>query len=218
MKAGMSLDGKISYVRGQGGKITGNISQQYTHELRNINDAILIGSGTAIIDDPSLTTRFIGGRTKDPVRIILDTNLRVPVTAKIFRQVSEAPTWIFCSPDASPENERNLADAGAVIRRVAVDNDKILDLNEILTILAKDNITSILVEGGAKVHAAMLRQNLVDEMYLFIAPFFIGEQGTPLFDDAGFKMNEDGYRLHRVEVKQLGSDALIHGFLSNLIS
>ena len=101
MKAGMSLDGKITYRKGHGGKITGSEAGLFTHELRNSLDAILVGIGTAIIDNPSLTTRLPDDEHgRDPVRVILDTHLRFPEKMKMLRQKSTAPTWIFCGPDA----------------------------------------------------------------------------------------------------------------------
>lgn len=216
MKAGMSLDAKISYKKGQGGKITGSRSCQLTHKLRNSLDAILIGVETAIVDNPSLTARVNEeGVARDPLRVILDTHLRLPVAASLLHQESDSPTWIFCGPDATPINEQKLAGAGAVIHRVPVDQSNQLDLQAVLKVLGSSNITSVLVEGGAKIHSSMLQQNLVDEVYLFIAPFFIGQQGTPLLSGLGHPENKTGCRLQQVEVRQLGDDTMIHGILTD---
>ena len=119
MKAGMSMDGRITRQRGSGGQITGEQSRLFTHRLRDTFDAILIGIETARIDDPSLTTRLPDGKGRDPLRIILDTSLNLDPQAKMLHQGSSAPTWIFCGPEASPEREQNLSRAEVVVHRVA---------------------------------------------------------------------------------------------------
>ena len=214
MKAGMSLDAKISHQRGLGGPITGEQSRLLTHRLRDSLDAILIGVGTAFIDDPSLTTRLPGDRGRDPLRVILDTSLRLDLQAKLLRQESAAPTWIFCGPEASPERERNLKQAGAVVHRVAQNERGRLDLHEVLTVLGQADINSVLVEGGATVHGAMLEQGLVDQVYLFMAPFFIGQQGTPLIQDNADVSDIRDINLTSIEVRRLGDDILIQGLVS----
>ncbi|MDW7771914.1 MAG: bifunctional diaminohydroxyphosphoribosylaminopyrimidine deaminase/5-amino-6-(5-phosphoribosylamino)uracil reductase RibD [Desulfobulbaceae bacterium] len=215
MKAGMSLDARISYRLGQGGRITGVRAGRITHQLRNWLDGVLIGIDTAIIDNPSLTCRLEEKSARDPLRIILDTHLRLPPGSKLLRQQSDSPTWIFCGPDAPAGNERILAGAGAVIHKVRTGRNNRLDLREVLTILGRADITSVLVEGGAGIHASMLAQNLVDEVYLFIAPFFIGDQGPSLL--SGFSHGEgNGHkRLRNVEVLQLGEDAMVHGIMAD---
>lgn len=214
MKAGMSLDGKISYRKGYGGRITGSKAGTFTHSLRNSLDAILVGVGTTIIDNPSLTSRLPGDeRGRDPVRVILDTHLRLPSDLKILRQESTAPTWIFCGPDAANESERRLAGQGAVIHRVGLNEKKQLDLREVLLHIGKLNINSVLVEGGAAIHGSMLHHQLVDEVFLFIAPFFIGQSGTPLLEGFSFDEHAKNHCLRNVSTQQLGDDMLIHGFL-----
>jgi len=219
MKAGMSLDAKISYRIGQGGTITGPAATRLTHQLRDSLDAILIGVDTALIDNPSLTTRLPDkGDARDPMRILLDANLRLPSDSALLNQQSDAPTWIFCGPDAPAAHEKILVSAGAVIHRVRQGEDNRLDIREILATLGRAGITSVLVEGGAKIHASMLRLNLVDEVYLLIAPVFVGQQGTSLLNgsispDAGVVS-----RLHTVLAQKLEDDILIHGFLNDRVS
>lgn len=214
MKAGMSLDGRISHGPGMGGRISGEGSWLYTHRLRNTLDAILVGIGTALIDDPSLTTRLpVSESGRDPVRIILDTHLRLPPGAKLLSRQSQAPTWIFCAPEASTAAEKALTGSGAFIHRVGTGTEGQLDCREIMTLLGKAGITSVLAEGGAGVHASLLRARLVDEVYLFVAPIFIGSQGTPLLAGDILRAPHQFPRLHSIEVKQLGEDVLIHGLI-----
>jgi len=211
MKAGLSLDGKITFRHRQGEAITGPEARQYVHRLRNQVDAILIGVETAIIDDPSLTTRLAGGEeTRDPVRIVLDTSLRLPPEARLLNQESTAETWIFCGEGATREKEVRLADRGARICRVPVDGAEQVALPAMLSLLGARNITSLLVEGGARVHGTFYGQHLVDEVALLYAPFIIGDSGTPLV--RGYRLESSRSIpavLRDVSLQVLGNDILV---------
>jgi diaminohydroxyphosphoribosylaminopyrimidine deaminase/5-amino-6-(5-phosphoribosylamino)uracil reductase len=211
MKAGMSLDGKITYQKGQGGAITGTETRRFVHTLRNQSDAILIGGETARIDNPSLTTRLKDQESRDPLRIIIDSRLRIDPETKIFKQQSNASTWIFCTSQAPKEKQDILRQAGAIIYRVSATDKGQVDLTDVLRILGKNNITSLLVEGGAAIHGSFLSQGLVDEVYLFLAPFFIGDTGLPLLKGYSTVMPDRTVRLRDVTVRQFGEDSLIHG-------
>jgi diaminohydroxyphosphoribosylaminopyrimidine deaminase/5-amino-6-(5-phosphoribosylamino)uracil reductase len=213
MKAGMSLDAKISPARGRGGRITGSQSAAVTHRLRDALDAILVGVDTAITDNPSLTARLEDREdARDPLRVILDTNLRLPPKANVLTQHSSAPTWIFCGLDAPAERERDLAGRGAVIHRVAAGPDGRIDLRAVLSFLGGADVCSVLVEGGAAVHASLLAARLVDELYLFVAPYFIGAQGVSLLGDYTSAGAGSVSRFRMTEARMLGGDILIHGF------
>jgi diaminohydroxyphosphoribosylaminopyrimidine deaminase/5-amino-6-(5-phosphoribosylamino)uracil reductase len=173
------------------------------HELRDQLDAILIGIGTALIDNPSLTTRLENGR--DPLRVILDSQLRLPPEAKLLRQQSDATTWIFCGLEALPERQQRLEQAGAIIQRVDVDRHGQLELRSVLQQIGKSGLSSVLVEGGAAVHGAFLRAGLADEVCLFVAPCFIGEPGTPLLTGFG----PADLLLTEMTAEQLGRDLLL---------
>jgi len=211
MKAGLSLDGKITFRRRQGEAITGPAAGQYVHRLRNQVDAILVGVETAIIDDPSLTARLAGGEeSRDPLRIVLDTSLRLPPEARMLNQASIAETWIVCGEGAAKAREVRLADRGARVCRVPVDGAGRVDLPAALGLLGSRNITSLLVEGGARVHGAFYGQGLVDEVVLLYAPFIIGDSGTPLVE--GFRLESDRAHvptLHDVSLQLLGDDILV---------
>ncbi len=213
MKAGMSLDGRISYRQGAGGVITGAASHRLVHRLRDRFDAILIGVGTALVDDPSLTTRIAERVGRDPLRVVLDSRLRLPVDARMLQQSSDAATWIFCGPLASSTREAELTDAGAAVYRVGLDEQGGLDLAQVLVKLGKAGLTSVLVEGGATVHGSFLRRDLVDEVYLFLAPFFIGEEGLPVISGFGIDSAGAAARLHDVQVDRPGDDILVRGIL-----
>jgi len=132
MKAGMSLDGKLSYQDGKPGQITGEKSHRRLHSLRNSLDAILIGSGTVTADNPSLTTR-IGKGGRDPLRVILDSSLKLSLESKILHLESSAPTLIFCSTAAEAQKQEILSEMnGILVQTVSHDNENGLDLDEIL--------------------------------------------------------------------------------------
>ena len=212
MKAGMSLDGKITYQQGRGEAITGIESRAEVHQLRNRLDAILIGARTLAIDNPSLTTRLEQEESaRDPLRIILDSGLNSDPASRIFHQDSNAETWIFCADDAPAERQTVLEQCGARIFRVKKTAQGHVNLHAMLTVLAEKNILSLLVEGGATVLGAFLADKLVDEAYLFIAPFFIGERGDSLLK--GYAADRDTVQqLVHVNVRQIGTDCLIHGY------
>ncbi|MDH4317481.1 MAG: bifunctional diaminohydroxyphosphoribosylaminopyrimidine deaminase/5-amino-6-(5-phosphoribosylamino)uracil reductase RibD [Desulfobulbaceae bacterium] len=212
MKAGMSLDGKISYRPGQGGKITSSQSSLHVHHLRDQLDAILIGIGTAEIDDPSLNVRLEGGDGRDPLRVVIDPDLRLSPSAKMLHLDSTAQTWIFCKHNCSVERHKALTGQGAVIHETATNGDGRLNLLEVLQVLGRHGVTSLLVEGGAKIHASMLGSGLVDEVNLFVAPFFIGDAGVPLLDGLSFASREQAFKLHKVETMMMGDDILIRGY------
>ena len=215
MKAGMSLDGKISLCRGQGTALTGPESQRLVHQLRNRVDAILIGVETALIDNPSLTTRLAGvPETRDPLRIVLDSRLRLSAEARMLTQDSAAATWIVCSQEASLAQEARLVARGAQVVRLPPDQEGRIDLNGLVRFLGDNNLTSVLVEGGARVHGAFYRQGLVDELLLFYAPCIIGDQGIPLVQ--GFSLKGRGHApiLGSSLVQSLGDDFLFRALVS----
>jgi diaminohydroxyphosphoribosylaminopyrimidine deaminase/5-amino-6-(5-phosphoribosylamino)uracil reductase len=214
MKAGASLDGRIAAASGQSGWITNEKSRAYVHRLRDRVDAILVGAGTALVDDPSLTTRLKRGKGQDPVRVILDSKLRMSVDAKMLQQSSQADTWIFCGPYADTKKAQALIKAGAVVKPMAVDEDGRLDLMAVLCELGKAQLTSVLVEGGSRVHGAFLRAGLIDEVHIFIAPTFIGGDGVPLLDDLALTTVQQAPRFSRTKVRRFGDDILISGIFS----
>jgi diaminohydroxyphosphoribosylaminopyrimidine deaminase/5-amino-6-(5-phosphoribosylamino)uracil reductase len=214
MKAGLSLDGKITYQGRKTGGITGRESRAAVHRLRDRCDAIMVGIGTVVSDDPSLTTRLPGRKKgKDPVRVVLDTGLSIPEHARILLQQSAAPTLVFCGPDADAEKAARLENRGTVICRVDKDAGGGVDLSLVLRELGERGITSVLVEGGARVHGAILKRRLYDYAYLFYAPLFAGDQGLSFlsgYDSAG---GDSAFRLAEVRSRRYGADLLISGCL-----
>lgn len=211
LKAGTSLDGRIATRAGHSGWITNEQSRREVHRLRNRTDAILVGAGTARCDDPSLTTRLAGRRGRDPLRVVLDPTLGLNPGAKMLTQDSPAATWIFCAPGAPENRWASLAAAGAVIKAVPETAPGRLDLTAILVELGRVGITSLLVEGGGRVHGAFLQAGLVDEMYLFLAPCFLGADGVPVVDMPGPELVGDSPRLQVKRTRRFGGDLLVVG-------
>jgi len=212
LKAGMSIDGRIAALPGQATMITGKQSRHRVHVLRNQVDAILVGIGTALTDDPSLTTRLHGsGQGHDPLRVILDADLQLPVGAKLLQQDSAARTWIFCRRGAEKKKRQQLEAAGAAIKTVPVTAKGFLDLRVVLSLLGEAQITSIMVEGGSRVHGSFLDAGLVDQLLLFVAPRFLGEQGVPLATFPGMKKSKKLPQFKIIRTRRYGEDILLEG-------
>ena len=213
MKAGVSLDGRLNYQYGHGGWITGEQSAREVHKLRDKVDAILVGRKTVEIDNPSLTTRLTGTVSKDPIRIILDSDLSTSLSSKVYHLESQAPTWVVCAADAPKVKKDEFQDLG--IKLIEIDRrGKGLDLRLLLKALGKESICSVLVEGGARLHGAFLREKLFDYVHLFYAPLFAGDDGVPLIEGYGVQGRHAAPRLEHVIHKRLGDDILISGQVS----
>lgn len=212
LKTAMSLDGKIATTSGESQWITGQPAREYVHRLRNIYDAILVGVGTVLADDPSLTTRLPEGGGKDPVRIVLDSKARTPVTARVITQTSPAPTIIVTAPNAPAENLLRLKEAGAQVIEIPSGKGGI-DLALLLKELGRREISSLLVEGGAGVNGSFVAGNLVDKFYWFVAPKLIGGAGAPgPVGDPGIAALRDAISLKNIKLNRYGEDICIEGY------
>lgn len=212
MKAALSLDGRIAVASGQPGWISNEKSRRYTHRMRGQVDGILIGIGTALADDPSLTTRLPGPKRRDPVRIVLDVNLRLPTHARMLGLDSKAETLVFCGPCAAPAKMKSLRQAGAVPIVTPLDTNGRIDLKEVLLELGRRHISSLLVEGGSLVHSSFLAQGLVDQLNLFYGPFFIGGDGVPVAGEFGLQGVEQARRLKEITTRRFDNDLMIEGY------
>ncbi|MCL2766590.1 MAG: bifunctional diaminohydroxyphosphoribosylaminopyrimidine deaminase/5-amino-6-(5-phosphoribosylamino)uracil reductase RibD [Peptococcaceae bacterium] len=176
-KAAMSIDGKIATYTGQSQWITGAAARAYGHQLRDRYDAILVGRGTVLADNPSLTTRLEHGVGRDPVRIILDSGANTSPEAKVISLDSPAPTIIAATTSANSRKISSLERAGA---QVLITNEgSRVELYSLMRKLAGMNITSVLIEGGAQVHGAAFEARIVDKVVWFIAPRIIGGDNAP---------------------------------------
>lgn len=206
LKLAASLDGKIAGMGGSPLRLTGSSAQERTHELRNTVGAIAVGVGTVLSDDPLLTTRLeTGGR--NPLRAVFDTDLRTPLSARIVTDRS-APTVLFCAQDASESAAAKLEAAGIEIIRLPRVAQGI-SLDAALRELARRGLTHVLIEGGGTVAAAVLRERLVQRVWMFYAPLFVGDGAPAIRMD---RLPDGGLlRLTDTRVEVLGEDVLITG-------
>jgi diaminohydroxyphosphoribosylaminopyrimidine deaminase/5-amino-6-(5-phosphoribosylamino)uracil reductase len=211
LKAAVTLDGKIATRTGDSKWITGREARTETHRLRDESDAILVGVGTVLSDDPALTVRHAEGR--DPVRVVLDAGLRTPPTAAVLDRASAsgAGTLIFHAPDADAARHRALVGPG--VELIAVPRHaRGVDLVEVLRVLGERGLVRLLVEGGAHVHGTFLDLGLADRAAIFIAPRIIGDTDAISFAaGSGVESIEHAWRLVRTRVQALGSDWLVCG-------
>lgn len=209
LKTATTADGRIATQSGDSQWITGPDARAAGHILRATHDAILVGSGTAIHDDPSLTCRLPGMARRSPVRIVLDGRMRLPLTHRLVATAREVPTWIVILHPRSPDQtERRDAfvSAGVDLIEVDMDDDGNPNLGQALEEIANRGITRILIEGGGRVAAAFLRGRMVDEIVWFRAPCVIGGDGIPAIGGYGVDRLTDAIRMDRVEVRKIGND------------
>lgn len=208
LKAAMSMDGKIATTTGQSKWISSEESRKYVHELRNRVDAVIVGINTVLYDNPSLTCRMKGGR--DPLRIILDSKLRIPLDARIL---TDKNAMIATTNMCDKEKKRMLEDMGIGVIVIRT-NDSKVDLKELMYELSLRGIIHIMVEGGSEVAASALREGIVDKVIYFVAPKIIGGRNskTPIGGD-GIKSMDNALKLKDVEVRKLGDDIIIEGYL-----
>lgn len=208
LKAAMSLDGKVATDAGESKYLTQQRARRHAHELRRTHDAILVGSGTILADDPQLTYRG-AARGTDPVRVVLDSRGRIADVAAIFRGDSPTPVLVFTTASASTAWERSIFSAGAEVIRVVDDAAGRVSVDAVLAELADRRILSVLVEGGPTVHQSFLRHRLADRWVGYWAPLIIGGVIAPSpVGGPGFSLT-DAPRLTIETVRRLTPDVMV---------
>lgn len=214
-KAAMSLDGKIATRTGDSRWITGEAARRYVHRLRAEYDAVMVGIGTVLADDPELTARSVRTRAetvRQPLRIVVDSQARVPLHAKVLN--SAAPTIIVTRRDAPEANLDRLWNAGVRVLGVR-DVDGRIDLRYLLSELGKMGINYVLLEGGGELAASMLREGLVDRGLIFVAPKIVGgrDAKTPV-EGEGIQAMAEALLAGRPKVRRFGDDIALEFDLS----
>lgn len=210
LKLAASLDGRIATRAGDSRWITGDEARVRVHLLRHESDAILIGAGTALADDPLLTDRSGLERHRPLTRVVLDSELRLPSSSKLVQTARETPLIIFASEEADNSRASALAARGVEVVRHA---NQARDFQQIMHELARRSIQSVLVEGGATVAGALLDAKLADKLSFFIAPLIIGGRDAPgAIGGAGAERIADAVQLRDVEITQHGRDLEITGY------
>jgi len=209
LKLAMSADGKIATKNRESKWLTGELARRFAHKLRHEHDAVMVGVGTVLADDPQLTVRLIRGKVKQPIRVVVDSQARTPPAAKIIR-AAESPCIVAVTEHAPKERIEQLINAGAEVWRLPSDSNGRVDLSELLKRLAERNIVSVLVEGGSELAGSFLKQHLIDRVILFIAPLLIGgRDAVPAIGGDGFDKLSDGVRLNEVKLRKLGDDFVL---------
>ena len=205
LKAAVTLDGKIATRTGDSRWVTGPEARALVHRLRDRCDAVLVGAGTARADDPRLTTRLRRGRGRNPLRVVLDSRLALPRGLRLFRPGSGGDTLVAHVAGRPPRAIPGVEFVRCRGRRGRV------DLGDLLRRLARRNVTSLLVEGGAEVHRAFLEAGLVDRVMLLLAPKIVGGDGISWVGAPGVRRMADALALEDVEVRRVGGDILVSG-------
>jgi diaminohydroxyphosphoribosylaminopyrimidine deaminase/5-amino-6-(5-phosphoribosylamino)uracil reductase len=201
-KFAMSLDGKIATRTGESRWITGDEARAHGHRLRHQHDAILVGINTVIADDPELTVRLDGVDVRQPLRVVVDSHLRIRQSARIVGTNTLIAT-----------TRTGRVGAAEVLRLPAEAGDRV-SLPALLDELGRRNLLSLLVEGGGELHAALFNQGLVDKAYAYVAPVVIGGRDAigPV-GGIGVEHLKDAIRLREIDFARLGDDLLISGYV-----
>ena len=208
LKAGMTLDGKIADLHGASRWITGEPARRHAHRLRSESDAIVVGIGTVLRDDPELTVRLGQPWPREPLRVVLDTGARTPVGARLIHAGRPSCALIAVGAEASESRVRELAASGATVVSCRTRDGRV-DLGALLAELFAREVRAVLVEGGGEVHGAFLDAGLVDRVALFAAPLLLGgRRATPVVGGAGREL-KSAVRLGGFAVTTMGDDLLI---------
>lgn len=201
-----SLDGCIALRRGKPLNLSGRQSLTFTHRLRAAHDAILVGIGTVLADNPRLTVRLVTG--KNPLPIILDSKLRLPIDSNVLQDHPRSPL-IATGKNAEEQRQRDLEQAGAHVSRLPINEKGLVNLTVLLEYLVERGIHNLMVEGGARVITSFLSNRLVDRLVLTVTPFLIGglrAVGTPGEGDLNCFP-----RLSNVDFRRFGEDIVLWG-------
>jgi diaminohydroxyphosphoribosylaminopyrimidine deaminase/5-amino-6-(5-phosphoribosylamino)uracil reductase len=206
LKAATTLDGRIAAANGASKWITGPEARARGHMLRATHDAIMVGIGTALADAPELTCRLAGMQDRSPVRIVVDSRLRLPLDSALVRTAGTVPTWIVTLPDA--KNAEAFRGLGVEVIAAAAGPDGRPDMKAALRAIAERGITRLLVEGGGTLAAALVAGSLVDRIAWFRAPAIMGGDGLPAIAPIGMNAPADMPRFRRVDGFPVGDDIL----------
>ena len=211
LKTAMSLDGKISTTSGESKWITDKEARENVHILRNELTAIMIGIDTVIIDNPELTCRIPNGR--NPIRIVVDSNLRIPYDSKILQTAKKFKTIIATTEKARKEKIHKLKDLGIIVIETKSKKEKV-DLKDLMHKLGNQNIDSILLEGGSTLNYSALESGIVDKILVYIAPKIIGgmKSKTPV-GGSGISHLKDAFKVRELSTSIIGKDILLQGYI-----
>jgi diaminohydroxyphosphoribosylaminopyrimidine deaminase/5-amino-6-(5-phosphoribosylamino)uracil reductase len=211
LKLAASLDGRIATVTGASRWISGEPARRMVHRLRDEHDAVMVGAGTVRADDPALTCRVRGGR--DPLRVVISGRMRLPLDVQILNDRAAAGTLVIAAT-RKPTVERALRARGVTVLVQPAKNGA-LSMRRVLTALARRGVRSVLIEGGAGLAAAVLRERVADEILCFLAPKLIGGDGRPMLESLGVHGLSNAVTLAELHVQLFGPDLLLRAALQS---
>jgi diaminohydroxyphosphoribosylaminopyrimidine deaminase/5-amino-6-(5-phosphoribosylamino)uracil reductase len=212
VKSALTMDGWTATAKGHSKWITNEKSRRFVHRLRDRVDAVLVGIGTVLSDDPLLTARLGHLRGHDPLRIVVDTHLRIPASARVLNHDSTAETILVAGSGISSNDLKQLQKNGVSVLKCPVKSGRI-DLVALMGILGERFITSILVEGGASIIGSMLGEKLIDKFFIFKTPKILGGgDGIPMAAGRGPDKVDQCLHLKDLEVRRFGEDVLFTAY------
>jgi diaminohydroxyphosphoribosylaminopyrimidine deaminase/5-amino-6-(5-phosphoribosylamino)uracil reductase len=206
LKFAQTVDGRIASLDGDARWISSEPSLKYAHKLRSYHDAILVGTGTVLTDNPELTVRLVKGR--NPVRVIIDGALRIPLNSRVLKEQTTARTIVAATSDADRKKRTSLTKKGIEVLTVKADSAGKVDLKDLLQRLGEMNISSVLIEGGAAVITSVIHRNLADKYVVIIAPKIMGA-GINSVGDLGIKDIKHSIKLSVIRTFRSGEDLVI---------
>ena len=214
LKLAASLDGKIATASGDSKWITGAASRKLVHRLRSEADAVMVGIGTVLGDDPLLTARLHPGARKNPVRVIVDSRLRTPPASKLLKTARVVPTIIATIGNSAPGRTAAVKQSGAELLPIAARNGRV-DLKQLMKKLGQRGIATVLIEGGSELSAAALQDGIVDKVFFFYAPVIIGGQkAPPMIGGTGINKVSHAVKVRDLRYRKVGEDLLGEGYIS----
>jgi diaminohydroxyphosphoribosylaminopyrimidine deaminase/5-amino-6-(5-phosphoribosylamino)uracil reductase len=218
LKAAASLDGKVATRSGDSRWISSETSRNYVHRLRQAVDAVAVGIGTVLKDDPLLTARLPGRKkTRQPLRIVVDSRLRIPLHSQLVRTAGQYPTLVAITPEAPLSRRQRLAAANVEVAVIPKDARGHVSLRGLMKELARRGVVSLLLEGGSTLNASALKERVVDRLLFFLAPKIIGGQRAPgVIGGDGTLRIKDAEPVEILKVGRIGPDILIEGVPANI--
>ena len=212
MKYAMTMDGKIACYTGDSKWVTGEESRAHVQTLRNHYKGIMAGIGTVLADDPMLNCRIEGGR--DPIRIITDSHLRIPMDSQLVRTAGQQPLIVACLPDADEEKAAQLQEVlripGVTTADITEEQKEVISLPVLMKELGARKIDGILLEGGGQLNESALQAGIVDRIYCYIAPkIFGGAQAKTPVEGQGLTRAADAWQFNRIGMQEFGQDILL---------
>ncbi|HAR94818.1 MAG TPA: bifunctional diaminohydroxyphosphoribosylaminopyrimidine deaminase/5-amino-6-(5-phosphoribosylamino)uracil reductase RibD [Deltaproteobacteria bacterium] len=213
MKAASSLDGKIATKIGESRWISNEESRKYANKLRSTMDGVMVGINTVILDNPMLVPRMTKPK-RYPVRIVLDSKLRIPLTCQLVKTADRYRTIIFALNDARTEKESRLKSMSVEVVRVGPGDNGRISLAEVCKGLVERDITSVLLEGGGELNSSLLKEGFVDKIVFFYAPKIIGgKNASNLIAGKGVDFLKDAYKIDITSVRKLKEDICVEGYV-----